>query len=144
MAPLKRAADPACARMPEAEESVKVKDGNLEGAVVEILGAGTFDGGLPAAHLDQKDCVFIPRVQLIRPDQEVRVMNSDATLHNVRASISGKQLFNRAQPAGSPPNLETFKSAEGPVKIRCDVHPWMVAYFYVSNSPFATVTGEDG
>ena len=50
MAPLKRAADPACAHMPEVEESVKVKDGNLAGAVVEILGAGTFDGGLPAAH----------------------------------------------------------------------------------------------
>ena len=37
-----------------------------------------------------------------------------------------------------------MKNQEKPFKIKCDVHPWMIAYIGVFDHPYFAVTGDDG
>jgi len=80
--------------------------------------------------------------------QEITVTNQDPTTHNLHgfsiAEGGGEEsLFNLAQPTGAPP---ITKDANGYdlIRMKCDVHPWMVAYIVVTDHPFFAVTGDDG
>ena len=49
-----------------------------------------------------------------------------------------------AMPASRKEALKSFAVAEAPFKIKCDVHPWMGAFVFVSENPYFSITGEDG
>jgi len=144
MQPLKRGVDPVCAKTPMNDEQVLAKDGKLQNVVVWI------SEGLPAqpapadqAKLQQTECMYRPRVQVVQDGQTISIHNGDKTLHNVRAVRGTKTLFNKAQPPGTPDIAEAV--AAGPaLQFKCDVHPWMKAYAVVVSNPFHAVTGPDG
>jgi plastocyanin len=142
MEPLKRGADPAC-RNPMNDEWALVKDGRIENAYVHIKGGPNAPGPTAAVEVDQKDCMYRPRVQGAVAGQDVTIRNTDATLHNVHAYGGAKTLFNRAQPPKSAP-LDEKLNAGDVVKFKCDVHPWMTGYVLVNNNPWFAVTGADG
>lgn len=98
--------------------------------------------------LDQRGCVYAPHVVAIQVGQELKILNSDNTIHNVRSLSRVNKGFNRAMlPAkpGQPKVMtKTFSELEDPFKLKCDVHPWMWAFCYIVEHPFFAVTKKDG
>jgi plastocyanin len=141
--------DPMCdtanAGKPVRYESVVVgSDGGLANVFVQL--DGDFAGRPPPADavmIDQRGCMYSPRVIAVQIGQPVRVRNSDPGLHNVHGVSSGRDGFNIGQPMAGMVNELRFKDA-GILRLQCDVHGWMVAYVGVVAHPFFAVTDGDG
>ncbi len=94
--------------------------------------------------LDQIGCRYTPHVFGIMVGQTFIVKNSDETTHNVRGFARANRPFNFGQPPGLEPRKRVFKKPEFPLKIKCDIHPWMLSFCLVMAHPFFAVTAEDG
>jgi hypothetical protein len=143
--PLKVGADPVCARLGLRDEQVLVKNGKLQNVVVRVSKNATSEApsGSPVA-VDQQGCIYRPRVQGAMVGQQLVIRNSDPILHNVHAYRDSSTLFNWAQPPQSTPREIRLDRPGQIVKLRCDVHPWMISYIVVTDNPFFATTGEDG
>jgi plastocyanin len=127
-------------------ETVRVSDGGLENAIVYV------SKGTPQARyvipgpieLDQKNCHYIPHVLTMMTGQQLKIKNSDNTLHNIHAFGQNNPQFNQGQPVIGMVNETVFKNPEVAVPIRCDVHRWMNSFVGVFNHPFHTVTKQGG
>jgi plastocyanin len=106
--------------------------------------AYTFDTPTTPVVIDQKGCVYAPRVLGVRVGQPIDVVNSDPTLHNVHALPTASKPFNNAMPMKGMTIKRKFTAPEVMVRMKCDVHPWMAAYIGVLPHPFFAVSGEDG
>lgn len=122
------------------------ENGTLNSVFVYVKNAPKGDYPMPAepAVLDQEGCVYHPRVQGVRVGQELKIRNSDPTAHNVHFTPKKNKEFNRSQPKKDLVETLVFKRAEIMVPVKCDVHPWMVAYIGVTDNPFYGTTREDG
>jgi len=119
-------------------------DGALANVFVELVGAFP-DTPVPAdpVSIDQRGCVYRPRVIGLRVGQALEVRNSDNGLHNVHGISTDRDGFNVSQPLSGMTN--TFHPRDpGILRLKCDVHPWMVAFVGVVNHPHFAVTGADG
>ncbi len=98
------------------------------------------------ALLDQKGCWYMPHVQGMRQGQTLSIKTSDPTAHNVHGFGKVNRPFNRSQPAGAADITIKMKRDEvsPPMKVKCDIHPWMNAYVAVVAHPYFAVTGSDG
>jgi len=147
---LDRSQDPFCEKIEARDESVLVNaNGTLRNVLVRVVGLEAAAKPPPEpAELNQKDCVFRPRVQGVVAGRKVAIKNGDATLHNVHTYRGAATLFNQAQPQGGKPILKRMKAAKpgdpDVITVKCDVHPWMVAHIFVSTHAQFAVTGEDG
>jgi plastocyanin len=120
--------------------------GALRNAFVWVRsGLERYDYPVPAEPvvLDQRGCVYVPHVLALRAGQPLRVLNSDRTLHNVRAETEVNRSFGIGMPGGQE-RTRTFTEPEVMVRVQCDVHPWMSAWIGVTDHPFGAVTGDDG
>jgi plastocyanin len=106
--------------------------------------AYTFDTPTTPVVIDQKGCVYAPRVLGVRVGQPIDVVNSDPTLHNVHALPMVNQEFNHGQPVQFSKLSRTFTAPEVMVRFKCDVHSWMAAWVGVVAHPYFAVTGADG
>lgn len=136
----------ACGKTEVADQSLVVNGGKLANAVVVIEGAKAA-GGSGIGILDQKGCAYTPHVQVLTKwdggKAKAQILNSDPTLHNVHGyKANGQTEFNQAQPAG-PAKIMRMLREEGVYSLKCDVHPWMSAYFYVTEN-LAAVTDAEG
>lgn len=147
---LRMDSDPNCVQqgVTATEEDVVVgADGGLQNAFVYVkdgLGELRFPVPATAALLDQKGCRYVPHVLGVQVGQQVEVLNSDPTLHNVHAVPTANQEFNTGQPLQGMKHVHTFSTREVMVPFKCDVHPWMYAYIGVLDHPYFAVTGADG
>ncbi len=95
---------------------------------------------------DQQGCRFLPHCLFVQTEQEVLVLNSDATLHNTHTNPQRQPAFNQ----GVQPNekigvpLIYARSEKQPISVTCDIHPWMLAYHLPLDHPYGGVSGEDG
>jgi len=94
--------------------------------------------------IDQRKCVYAPRMVGMRLGQTLQFRNDDQLLHNVHSSSAHENSFNVAQPIAGMVYSFTPKSEEVMVKIGCDVHRWMTAYVGVVTNPYFAVSGADG
>lgn len=120
--------------------SVLVRDGKVQNAWVRI--AEGLDGkvfAIPSApvKLDQRECLFVPRVVGVQVCQPIEIHNSDPPVHNVRT-----EFFNVTASRGQVRIEKVHKP--GVHKTRCDIHPWMEAFICAVDHPYFRVTGEDG
>lgn len=93
--------------------------------------------------LDNKNCAFVPRVQVASPGSEVLLLNSDPILHDAHARLGRETLFNVGLPAWR--QVKKLLDREGLIKVECDVlHTWQSAYIVVTSSPYFAVTDEKG
>lgn len=92
--------------------------------------------------MDQKACVYVPRVVLIPVGGTVDFLNSDRLLHNIHARPKENVSFNRTQPKNRTISV-TFAKPEI-IRITCDLHAWMEAWVVVEAHPFYAITGADG
>lgn len=147
--PLPIAGDPYCAAAQGLMSETVTGDGagHLGNVVVYVKAgpiASRYAVPAEAALLDQRGCQYHPHVQAIRAGQPLRIVNSDATLHNVHAQAAANQSFNVGQPFAGMELVRTFDRPEVAVPLRCSVHPWMLAWVAVFEHPFFAVSGEDG
>lgn len=146
MPDLNRQSDPFCAKTKMKAQYVIVNDNQtLANVGVRVLDAKGGSGEGAKVEVDQENCMYTPRVQVGVAGEEVLIVNSDPTLHNVHTYKGAKTLFNRAQPKGTPPIKHTFDQEDGDiVKFKCDVHPWMTGWLLVNSNRFGSVTGNTG
>jgi len=141
---------PQCAAAhpgPVFDQPYWVTDGHLGNAVVWIkagLENWVFSTLEEPVEIDQKGCLYAPRVAAAMVGQTVRFKNSDQEAHNVhgRPKIVDSWNFIMSR-TGSTRDLR-FSKPEVAVPIGCDVHPWMSGYLAVVANPYFGVTGKDG
>lgn len=129
------------------EEVIVNDNGTLRNVIVYVKEGYekfTFDTPQQPKTLDQKGCKYHPHVDTIQVGQPLEILNSDAFAHNVHAIASINPEINLGQPNQGMKSVKKFDNEEVAVPFKCDVHPWMSAYFGVFNHPFHTVTKDDG
>lgn len=94
--------------------------------------------------LDQNGCRYYPFVFGVMERQEIEILNSDDTLHNVHAVPQKNKEFNNGMPTKGQRITKRFKRPEEAILIKCDVHPWMKAYCFVLEHPYYTTTDAEG
>jgi hypothetical protein len=139
--------DAACQQMGEGYvEDVVVNNGKLQNVFVYVksgLPPFTFEIP-PEVVLDQKGCKYLPRVFGLQTGQVLKITNSDPTDHNIHPVPQKNNEWNQSQLAGQGPITRKFSREEIMVRIKCDKHPWMIAWAGVLAHPFYTVSGADG
>ncbi len=133
-----------CGKEKDAEELALSAGKGIRNVVVSLQAPSTEPKGRVTApvQMDQKECVFVPRVVLVPAGGTVEFLNGDRLLHNIRSQTKANAPFNRTQPKGRTIPIQ-FRTPEI-VRIDCDLHPWMRAWVVVAEHPFYAVTGEQG
>jgi plastocyanin len=132
---------------PQSEAVLVGADGGLTNVFVYVkdnFDGYTFDTPTEAVTMDQKGCVYVPRVFGVRVGQPITILNSDATVHNVHALPMQNQEFNESQPRQGMRTSKIFTVPEVMVRFKCDFHGWMAAYVGVMAHPFFAVTDASG
>lgn len=122
-------------------------NGTLPNAFVYVKeGADKYTFPVPSkpAVLDQRGCMYHPHVLGIMAGQELLVVSSDPTTHNIHPMPKDNREWNQSQPPGAPPLKKKFARPEIMVPVKCNQHPWMHAYIGVTRNPFYAVTGREG
>lgn len=129
-------------------EQVMLNDnGTLRNVLVYVkegLGGHAFPPAKTPVVLDQKGCVYTPHVVGVQVSQEMHVMNSDQTTHNIHPTPEVNREWNESQPPGADHLVKTFAREELAIPVKCNIHPWMRSYISVFKHPFFAVTKEDG
>ncbi len=145
---IKMAADPVClGQHPGAilKQDVVSNGGNLQYAVVYVDGVtGSYPAPANAVTLTQVGCMYEPHVFAAQVGQKVEIINNDGTLHNVNCQAKTNKKFNLAQPMKGMKTAKVFDQQEVGIPIKCNVHPWMMAWGAVFSHPFFAVTGTNG
>jgi hypothetical protein len=90
---------------------------------------------------DQKVCVFLTHVLGSTVGQTIEIKNSDATGHNTNILGSG---FNQSIPEGATSPFVPRKEGAAPMKVVCNIHPWMTAYILTRENNYFSVTDNEG
>ena len=122
-------------------------NGTLANVVVYVtdgLAGYRFTAPQTPVVLDQKGCLYAPRVVALMTNQPLEIHNSDATIHNIHAMPKTNSEWNKAQPAGGAVLKTSFPKPELAIPFMCNVHPWMRAFVFVFDHPYFAVTAADG
>lgn len=147
LARINTASDPSCEGTADADPDIAVRDGLLKNVLVRIKGPVV---GEPAPQLrgpvklNQKGCAYVPRVQGALAGQIIEVRNSDPTLHGVNVLREGDSVLAEVQAPEGPPVKGVVPKGADLLRVKCDIHPWMLAWIVVSPSAHFTVTDAAG
>ncbi|MGZ6144328.1 MAG: carboxypeptidase regulatory-like domain-containing protein, partial [Myxococcales bacterium] len=138
-------ADPFCARKDATDPTVLVKDGKLANVWVHVTQGAPKSAQPPQPlEIEQRDCMYAPRVTTAVVGQKILAANRDPVLHNVHTYVGASTLFNKGMPNEKAAPIEYATSEPGLIKWKCDVHPWMRGYTGVSDNALQAVTGDGG
>ena len=97
---------------------------------------------------DQVGCRFFPHLLIVRTDQTVLVKSGDSISHNTHTNPFKNSAQNLTIAAnerkGVPYHMKQSELAGVPVKVNCDIHPHMLAYWLVTDHPYVAVTDANG
>ncbi|MDE3108702.1 MAG: hypothetical protein KGL02_02065 [Acidobacteriota bacterium] len=149
--PIDMSAEPSCVKANPKPVIPPIVVTGEHGALANVavyiksgLGRYKFDTPDVPVVLNQKGCMYTPRVLALRVGQPLEVHNEDPTVHNINVRARVNQSWNRSEEPGEPPFTETFAHPELAVPVSCNVHPWMRAYAYVFDDPYFDVTTKSG
>jgi plastocyanin len=142
--------DPMCAQLnagkrPVQEIVAATADGSLANVFVSLQ--GSFPASpVPAepVTIDQRACVYVPRVVGARVGQTLQVRNSDELLHNVHGVSARSNGFNVSQPRAGIVQQVSLKEEEVMLRVTCDVHRWMTAFVGVVSHPYFATSSVAG
>ena len=134
--------DPVYLQQVEVNEQAGLR--NVFVWVKQGLERETFQPPSTQVILDQKGCMYLPRVLGIQTGQKLKILNSDPAMHNVHPIPRQNVEWNLSQPPNGFPLVKTFEHAEVMVRVMCNIHPWMRAYIGVVSHPYFVVTPADG
>ncbi len=147
--------DPYCAKFhansPAQLELVVVgKNGGLQNVVLYLSQGLSGDAANQKASatpvFDQKGCQYMPHVIAMNPGEDYKVTTSDQTAHNIHPEpnpMTGNIPWNRSQPPGAQPIVQSWKAEEVAIPVKCNIHPWMHGYHVVVKGPYA-ITDDSG
>ncbi len=149
--PINMSADPYCVKAnskPAFPDQVVVGDGNTLANVVVYVKTGAEDYSFPtpseSVTLDQKDCMYTPHIVALMVGQQLSVVNSDDTTHNIHPTPADNREWNKSQPPKAAAITDTFARPEVAIPVKCYVHPWMKGYIAVMANPYYAITDKDG
>lgn len=136
---------------PRDEERIRLgADNQVQDAIVflkEIEKGKAWPDTEEAPVIDNRDCLFQPRMQVVKRGATLVVKNSDPTLHNthgyVRLNGRRRTVFNEAMPKKDQ-EFKTQMRLPGIVDVECDAHGWMQGWMLVTENPYHAITGDDG
>lgn len=134
-----------CGKDKNAEDLVLSPEGGIRSAVVWLdkPPAGVPAMALPpTVTMDQKECMFVPRVVVVPAGGRINFLNSDRLLHNLHSTPNANPPFNRTQPKGRTISV-AFEKPEI-IRVTCDLHSWMRAWVVVAEHPYYAVTDGAG
>lgn len=139
--------DPGCKGSSVPVETFVISDGGLENVIVYVskgLEGKKFPTPKEQKVLDQMGCHYIPHAMTIQTGQELKIVNSDMTAHNVHAWAEVNTSFNESQASKGVETIKKFDKEEVLLPVRCDVHNWMNAFIGVFTNPSNAVSGKGG
>ncbi len=95
---------------------------------------------------DQKGCTFIPHALIVRNDQVVNVKSGDPVAHNTHTFPIKNKAVNFILAPNDRKGVDVANVIPEilPMQVKCDIHPWMSAYWLVVDHPYAVVSDQDG
>lgn len=141
----------AVADMPD-ESLVLSKDGGVANVVIFLYKAPASihpdlkNAPTTAVAFDQMGCKYVPHVATVRVGQPVKCVSSDGAAHNVHTN----PVANQGENFIVQPNDKTGRELKLalketlPLKVTCDIHSWMNAYWVVTDHPYAAVSDAEG
>jgi hypothetical protein len=142
--------DPMCAAMNKGKQVVQETvaaslDGSLANVFVRLEGSFP-QTPVPAqpVTIDQRGCLYVPRVIGARVGQVLQLKNSDNLLHNVHSLSTTRNTFNISEPKADMVQQFTLKDEEVMLRIKCDIHNWMTTYVGVVTNPYFAVSNTMG
>lgn len=149
--PINMSADAYCVKAnakPVYPDEVVTGPGGTLANVIVYVKSGAEDYSFPiptnSVTLDQKGCMYSPHVVALMAGQQIKVVNSDDTTHNIHPTPTDNRQWNKSQPPNAAPILESFARPEVAIPVKCNVHPWMKGYIGVMPNPYYAVTTKDG
>lgn len=153
--------DPMCAKLNAGKKTVQeivlaTADGSLANVFVSLQGSfPSASGPTPTTRadssrlaepvtIDQRGCIYVPRVIGAQVGQTVQVRNSDELLHNVHGTSARGNAFNFSQPKAGIVQELRLKEPEVMLRVTCDVHRWMTAFVGVVSHPYFATSGVGG
>lgn len=96
--------------------------------------------------MDQKNCRFYPHAMFVRTDQVVRVLSDDNCAHNTHTFPIRNNAVNFLMRPNDRVGQEVSNPVSEilPIQVKCDIHPWMRAYWLILDHPYAAVTDAKG
>ena len=157
MPPISFDADPVCSQMHQGQKATKEEvvvngNGTLKNVLVYVkssskaLEGKTFQVPTEAVLLDQTGCSYKPHIFGVMAGQPIKIRSSDDTSHNIKCAPKKNTGFNISQAKKGMEEERKFDKEEcaPPIRLECNVHPWMGGFVGVFSHPFFAVTGEDG
>ncbi len=141
--------DPKCANeKPLTDEEVVNKENKGIKNVFFFVKSGhenqKFSAPDKAVELHQTGCIYEPHVFGLMPGQKITIVNDDDTTHNVHGLPTKSKEFNFTQNKKGQKDDATIENGEYPVKIKCDIHPWMGAWAFVLPHTLFAVSDANG
>lgn len=100
-----------------------------------------------AVHFLTDACRYSPHVLLVRTGQKVVLTSEDSVVHNTRSTFirNSAWCFTLLPNDNSDVVIDTITHPEPlPMPVKCDIHPWMTAYWVIVDHPYAAITDENG
>jgi hypothetical protein len=135
-----------CGKTLPSERYLISADKKIRNVVVSLTGVKS-GKAIPtdAVTVTNMKCTFVPHVSVGFKDNKLIMKNDDPVFHtfDIHASLNGKELYHVGlHEQGSAVTRTLAKT--GLMELTCYVHPWQLAYIYVFEHPYATVTDEKG
>lgn len=96
------------------------------------------------AKIVSKNCRFEPHVPLMRTSQRFRWDNTDPIGHNPNINPRVNQSTSLVVPAIDRIELAFPKEEPDPVRLDCNIHPWMSAWIIVRENPYVSLSDKQG
>lgn len=118
-------------------------DAGLANVVIEV----DFAGAEPAPpggpiEIDQLGCSFLPHVTVVPAGATVHYKNSDPFTHNVNVVPRRNDAMNVMVDGGG--HREATYPDSDQIRLKCDIHPWMSGWVYVSDAAVHALSAADG
>lgn len=91
-----------------------------------------------------KDCLYVPHIQLIMTGQTVEFLNADPIAHNFKVEGFANDAMNNLVPPNGSFESKFENEERYPMLATCSIHPWMSAKLVVRELPYMAASGEDG
>ena len=92
--------------------------------------------------IDQINKTYVPHVTIIPAGNKISFPNKDNIRHHVY-SFSETKKFELPLYEGTPTSPVTFNKS-GIAVLGCNIHDWMRAYIFISDTPYYGLSGESG
>jgi len=130
---------------------VNATDGGIKNVIAFIYDAARvpihesyFGDARKKVSMDNTKCRFEPHVSLFWTPQTLEVGNTDDVGHNVNFTLLENQSLNFLLPPSGKRTVNLPKIERMPMRVACNIHPWMNGILLVRDNPYFASSDEHG